>query len=254
VIRIRHALALCIALALAGGTAARAELWGYVDEAGVAHFATEKRDDRYQLFFKGATSLDPPDAAALAEAQARDAFMRTALFQRVAHHPNLRRFEPLIEQQAKAHNLDPALVKAVIAVESSFEPGAVSPKGALGLMQVIPETGARYGVTGDRKRSLEQKLLDPAVNLRVGTRYLRDLLALFANDLNLALAAYNAGEQAVQRHGNAIPPFPETKEYVKLVQQFHALYRPPPPAERKPVRIVIPGKRAPPAPLHAVAQ
>jgi len=252
--RIRHALALCIALALAGGTAARAELWGYVDEAGVAHFATEKRDERYQLFFKGATSLDPPDAAALAEAKAREDFMRTPLFQRVTHHPNVRRFEPLIEQQARAHNLDPALVKAVIAVESSFEPGAVSPKGALGLMQIIPPTGERYGVTGDRKRSLEQKLLDPAVNVRVGTRYLRDLLALFANDLKLALAAYNAGEQAVQRHGNAIPPFPETQEYVKLVQQFHALYRPPPPPERKPVRIVIPGKRAPPAPSHVVAQ
>jgi soluble lytic murein transglycosylase-like protein len=237
--------AVAAALGIALSAAARAEVWGYIDEAGVAHFATEQRDERYQLFFKGASSLDPQAD--------NEAFRRSPLYQRIANHPNVRRFDPLIEQQAKAQSVDPALVKAVIAVESSFEPGAVSPKGALGLMQVIPQTGERYGITGDAKRTLEQKLLDPAINLRVGTRYLRDLLTLFANDLKLALAAYNAGEQAVQRHGNAIPPFPETQEYVKLVQQFHEFYRPPVPAGKKPVRIVVPGQRAQPAASRAQA-
>ena len=154
------------------------------------------------------------------------------------------RYQALIERNARARGIDAALVKAVIAVESAFEPAAVSPKGALGLMQVMPDTGARYGVAADRKRTLEQKLLDPDVNLRIGTLYLRDLLTLYANDLALALAAYNAGEQAVAHYANRIPPFPETQEYVKLVQQFYELYRPPAPAA-KPARIRVPSPRNP---------
>jgi soluble lytic murein transglycosylase-like protein len=134
----------------------------------------------------------------------------------------------------------------VIAVESSFEADAISTKGAIGLMQIIPETGERYGVAGDAKRSVEQKLRDPAINLAVGTRYLRDLLALFAGDLDLALAAYNAGEQTVKRYDNAIPPFAETRDYVKLVRQFHSFYQPPQPPFPTKVRFVIQRGRAPP--------
>jgi soluble lytic murein transglycosylase-like protein len=87
-----------------------------------------------------------------------------------------------------------------------------------------------------------QKLVDPAINLQIGTRYLRDLLAMFAGSIPLALAAYNAGENTVLRYDRQIPPYPETQEYVKLVQQFHAFYRPPPPAPAKssPLRIRVP--------------
>ena len=98
-------------------------------------------------------------------------------------------------------------MKAVVAVESAYEADAVSSKGALGLMQVIPETAARYGVTDDAKRTVAQKLKDPAINVSVGTRYLRDLLALFDNDVTLALAAYNAGEggrPALRQSGAAV--------------------------------------------------
>lgn len=239
-------MAQCLAaLAFGASVTARADLWGFVDETGAARISTEKLDDRYQLFFKGGTSVDAPDAAAVAATQARAAFERTPLFQRVIDHRNARRFAPLIERNAKLQQLDPALVRAVIAVESAYEPEAVSTKGAIGLMQIIPETGERYGVVGDARRSVEQKLRDPAINLRVGTRYLRDLLVLFANDLELALAAYNAGENTVKRYDDTIPPFAETREYVKLVQQFLAFYRPPPPAPAKQVRIVIPGRRNP---------
>jgi soluble lytic murein transglycosylase-like protein len=230
------------ALALGVSMTARADVWGYVDETGTARIAATKIDDRYQLFFRGGTSADAPDEAA-AEAQARAEFARTAVVQRALDHRNVDRFEPLIERHARLQQLDPALVKAVIAVESSFEPEAVSPKGAVGLMQIIPETGERYGVVGDARRSVAQKLRDPAVNLGVGTRYLRDLLAMFADDLELALAAYNAGENTVRRYDNAIPPFAETQQYVKLVQQFQAFYRPLPPVPSKQVRIVIPGRR-----------
>jgi hypothetical protein len=219
----------------------RAEVWGYVDADGAPHVATEKLDDRYQLFFKGRTrsDLQPPTSRDSADL---DALRGTSIYKRMVDHPNIRRYQALIEKNARARGLDAALVKAVIAVESAFEPAAVSTKGALGLMQVMPETAARYGVAADSKRTLEQKLLDPDINVRIGTTYLRDLLALFANDLELALAAYNSGEQAVAHYANRTPPYPETREYVRLVQQFYELYRPMPPRGR-PTRILVP--RAP---------
>lgn len=235
-------MAQCVtALAFGLNVAARADIWGYVDETGSARLSTRKLDDRYQLFFKGSTTLEAPDATA--DIQSRAAFERTTIFRRVMDQPNAGRFAPLIEQYAKLQQLDPALVKAIIAVESAFQPDAVSTKGAVGLMQIIPETGERYGIVGDATRSTEQKLRDPAINLRVGTRYLHDLLVLFGDDLELALAAYNAGENAVTRHANAVPPFAETLEYVKLVKQFHSFYRPLPPVPPKHVRIVVPGRR-----------
>ena len=234
---------LLTALTAGVGVPAHADVWGYVDETGTARIAPTQLDERYCLFFKGGTSIDAPDAATVAATQAREAFESLPATRRVKEHRNVERFQPLIDRHATLQRLDPTLVKAIIAVESSFEPEAVSPKGAIGLMQIIPGTGERYGITADARRTVEQKLRDPAVNLSVGTRYLRDLLALFADDVELALAAYNAGEQAVLRYGNVVPPFAETQAYVKLVRQFHASYRPPPPAPTRHLRIVIPGGR-----------
>ena len=224
----RACAALCVVVAAAfGTTAVRAEVWAYIDERGVTHFAPDKRDDRYQLFFKGGSSLDPvPVPAAPAPSEM---LQNHKLFLRVAQHPNLERYAKLIDTNAKTHGLEPALVKAMIAVESAFEPQAVSSKGALGLMQIMPATGERYGVAATAKRTLEQQLFDPATNLRIGTRYMRDLLLRFDQDLSLALAAYNAGEGAVEQYARTIPPYPETRDYVALVQQFEAYYRPPPP-------------------------
>jgi soluble lytic murein transglycosylase-like protein len=239
-----RSIACLIAVGLAAfAGSAHADLWGYLDDQGAAHFATEKIDERYQLFFKGETNLDLAARANAAAPSASEDFSHSRMYQYVTQHPNVAKFAPLIERNAKLNRVDPALVKAVIAVESAFEPAAVSPKGALGLMQVTPDTGARYGIVADKVRSAEQKLLDPVVNLSIGTRYLRDLLALFANDLSLALAAYNAGEQTVRRYKQSIPPFPETQEYVKLVRQFYALYRPPQAAPPPPTRVMIPRRR-----------
>ena len=232
--------------ALSGASGAHAELWGYIDEQGTAHFATTRLDDRYQLFFKGRSTLDPLPIDP-AEERARAALARSPLFRRVVDHPNVKRFSPLIDQQAKAFALDPALVKAVVAVESAFVPDAVSPKGAVGLMQVLPQTAARYGLADDRRRTVAQQLLDPTINVRVGARYLGDLLKQFEQDISLALAAYNAGEESVRHYGNRVPPFPETREYVALVQQFHLLYRPrpiAPPRSDRP-RLVIPPRSLP---------
>ena len=110
---------------------------------------------------------------------------------------------------AAAAKLDPALVHAVIYVESRYQQHVVSPKGAIGLMQVLPGTAARYGIK-DPSRS-------PQVNLKAGTLYLSDLLRMFDNRTDLALAAYNAGEGAVLRYSNRIPPYRETQMYVKAV-------------------------------------
>lgn len=231
------------AFAIVTAPNAAADVWGYVDEQGRPHVATEKLDDRYQLFFKGRSSADV--AVAPPNAELDESFKQTAIYQRIVNHPNAKRFEPMIVRYAKQQNVEAALVKAVVAVESAFEPEVVSAKGAIGLMQVIPETAQRYGVNDDKRRTVAQKLLDPAVNLNIGTRHLRALLELFADDAALALAAYNAGEGVVARYDNRIPPYPETQEYVKLVQQFYAMFKPPPPPARsvmKPARITIPPK------------
>ena len=266
---------------------ARADIWGYVDDTGRSHLASEKVDDRYTLFFKGgvrvdksgtpvsmnagdgkgadAKSADSSSDAKWADAKLADGKVAAAvepvapkaLPQSVAH------FEPLINQYAKMHNVDPALVKAVIAAESAFQPGVVSAKGALGLMQIIPGTGQRYGVTGDRKQSVQQKLFDPATNLKVGTRYLRDLLGMFAQNIELALAAYNAGEGNVMKYKNKVPPFAETREYVKKVQKLYVDYKPAPavptralastPAASPKPRLLLPGQRVPIAGLVPIA-
>lgn len=233
-------------LGASGVASVQAAVWGYIDADGKAHVATEKLDERYQLFFRGKSEGElAADAAARAAPSLDPAFAATPIFRRVETHPNVRRFEPLIARHAAAYGVDAALVKAVVAVESAYEVRAVSQRGAIGLMQVIPETAERYGVTGDARGSVEQKLLDPAVNIRIGTRYLKDLLERFAGDTVLALAAYNAGEASVEHYGSQVPPFPETREFVRLVLQFHEWYKPPPPPPPPPLRVTIPRRPAP---------
>ena len=124
------------------------------------------------------------------------------------------KFAPLVLAAADAHGLPVALLQAVIEVESNFNATAVSPQGALGLMQLMPQT-ARYLRVGDAR--------DPAANIDGGARYLKELLARFGNDLPLALAAYNAGPSAVERSG-AIPAYAETQRYVpRVLVRYHSL-------------------------------
>ena len=113
--------------------------------------------------------------------------------------------------------MDPALIHAVIAVESGYNPSARSSAGAVGLMQLMPGTAKRYGV---------KNRLDPAQNIHGGARYLRDLQVMFDNNLQLVLAAYNAGEEAVRKYGRRIPPYRETAAYVPKVMQLYRKYRP----------------------------
>lgn len=226
----RTLAALLLALALL--PAARADVWGYVDEKGVAHFAAERLDERYQLFFRGGESFDTtqgiatprPVAVPTSQSKLLAFFDVSPAYKQVKHH---------LREASKAHGVDYELLKAVIATESGFDAGAVSPKGAVGLMQVMPATAQRYGVTGDAKTPTARKLADPRVNIRTGARYLRHLLDLFPGQLELALAAYNAGEGAVQRAGNRIPNYRETQNYVKTVLQLYGLLKPPQLAARE---------------------
>ncbi|MBB3193693.1 lytic transglycosylase domain-containing protein [Roseateles terrae] len=118
---------------------------------------------------------------------------------------------PLVQSASLRHQLDPSLVTALMFVESRYRTDARSPKGALGLMQLMPATAARYGV-----RSAAD-LLDPRINIDVGVRHLRMLHDRYDGRLPLMLAAYNAGEGAVQRYGERVPPFAETEDYVRRI-------------------------------------
>jgi len=128
--------------------------------------------------------------------------------------PTTSEFDELIAQKSSQYGVDSALVKAVVQIESAYRAGAVSHKGATGLMQLMPATAARFGV---RNRK------NPGQNVDGGVRYLKHLLELFSNDIQLALAAYNAGENAVMRY-DGIPPYQETIDYVDKVMTLHRLY------------------------------
>jgi soluble lytic murein transglycosylase-like protein len=125
---------------------------------------------------------------------------------------NRSQFDPLIDAAANKYSLDPALLHAVIRAESAYNPAAVSPKGAVGLMQLMPETAARFGVR-DR--------YNPRENIEAGARYLSELINMFQSDVRLAVAAYNAGENNVIKYGNKIPPFQETQAYVARVLGYY---------------------------------
>ena len=125
---------------------------------------------------------------------------------------NKSKFNDLIAKAAAKHQMDPKLLHAVIQAESAYNPNAVSSAGAVGLMQLMPDTARRYGVT-DRH--------DAEQNVDGGTRYLKDLLAMFNSNLKLAVAGYNAGEGAVMKFNNTVPPYPETQNYVQHVLRLY---------------------------------
>ena len=229
-------------LCLAASAPAQADLYGYVDDQGQVRLANEKLDERYQLFVKGETRTEFKLSSELKYLPATSNLQEHIIFKRIQKTPNVQKFDSLVKTEAEKQQLDPALVKAVIAVESAYDPEAVSPKGAVGLMQLIPGTALRYGV---------RKINDPKENVSGGTRYLRDLLVMFNGNLPLALAGYNAGEGAVQRYKNTIPPFPETQAYVKLVMQFHDHFGGGQKSQRTQdgrIRVTLPGRRnMPPA-------
>lgn len=127
-------------------------------------------------------------------------------------------YTPLIDAIALSEGVDPALIHAVITQESGYRPAAASSKRAVGLMQIIPETGQRFGLQPWERT-------DPAKSIRAGIQYLKWLIRTFNGSLPLAIAGYNAGEGAVQKYGNQIPPYRETQNYVRSVLAYYHRYR-----------------------------
>lgn len=205
---VRWLAALCCALAAAP---AHAVLWGFVDGAGVAHFAHAPRDARYRLVLGdgAATSLRVPDK--------QDSAGSLLTWLDIA--PEVKAVAPWLREAAAAHGIDAELLTAVIAVESGFNAQAVSPRGALGLMQMTPATADRYATADERRRPAEQRMLDVRTNVHTGARMLADLLRRLGR-IDLALAAWSAGEGAVRRAGG-MPPYRETRAHVHMVLELY---------------------------------
>lgn len=181
-----------LALTVLAGVA-RADIYSFVDSAGVVHLTNVPADSRYRLFLK--TPANEQSAAPVPGPAIKSA-----------------KYDGLIEKAARSAAVRPELVRAVIVVESAFNPLAISKRGAVGLMQLRPSTARRYGVAN---------AFDPEQNIRAGAHYLSDLIARYDNQIELALAAYNAGEDAVERYGRRIPPFAETRQYVPAVLRVY---------------------------------
>jgi len=201
-LKLTHFLA--AVLLAAGALPAAADIYTFKDEKGVVHFTNiPATDKRYKLVRKEEGTSD---------------YARTAGVPQYAmpSADAIRKYTPMIESAAHNLGVDVALVHAVISAESGYNPVAVSRAGARGLMQLMPETAKRYGV---------QNIHDPMENINGGVRYLRDLLTMFNGNLELAIAAYNAGENAVIRAGNRIPPYAETAQYVPKVIGFYRKFQ-----------------------------
>jgi hypothetical protein len=193
-----------------------ADIYRYVDESGTIHFSDHPKEVAYQKVLS-----DPTPVQVVQETIATDV-VTTKKSEKapkvVASKPVRSKkgdaLDQMIETEARNYGMEPALVKAVVHAESSFDARAVSSAGAMGLMQLMPKTGKEFGLKDP---------FNPRENVRVGTRYLRNLLNIFNNDLPLALAAYNAGMNKVMKYGG-IPPYRETQRYVKKVMKFYETY------------------------------
>lgn len=187
-----------IAFALTPAAAgAHAKIYSYVDADGTRHYTDVPDNNRYKLLVLSAQDMTEAgqhyDAALLARAT---------------------QYDSIIEKAAVSAAVEPNLLRAVIVVESGFNSRAVSKRGAVGLMQLMPATASRFGVSNP---------FDPKQNVHGGARYLKFLIDRFGQDIRLALAAYNAGEEAVDRNGGQIPPFTETMAYVPRVLKIYRM-------------------------------
>lgn len=183
----------------------QADVYKYVDSVGHVYYTDNPRHSGYELIIKS-----PPGYVSPLHQPAHTGsspFSMNGLWK-----TQRRQYEPVINLAARKYNLDAELLHAVVRAESAYNPAALSSKGAIGLMQLMPGTAARYGVDDP---------YNPIKNIEGGAHYLSDLISLFRSDITLAVAAYNAGENSVIKYGNRIPPYAETQDYVTRVLQYY---------------------------------
>jgi hypothetical protein len=194
-----------LAMLLAGASRARADYVVLRSGARLDVTGYEILPDRYILHLKGGVAEVPLSEIVGIEPE--------EIFDPIEEPLNDKTpFEKFIRAAAKRYDMDADLIHCVVAVESNFNPKAVSPKKASGLMQLLPQTAAHYGV---------KNIFDPEENINAGTRYLKELMAKY-HDLTLALAAYNAGPERVDQYGRRVPPFLETMKYVQRIAKSYA--------------------------------
>ena len=208
-----------LAALLAAAAPACADVYSFVDEDGTVRFSNKPDDPRYKLYLREPTEYKLRDAKEFRNLRNPGDFrLRAAWGKRpdLLENPALegKPFQEHVIVAAKNTQLDPALIHAVITAESNYNPNAVSDKGAVGLMQLMPDTARRYGVKGKEMRH-------PEKNITAGAQYLADLIRMFDGDLKLALASYNAGENVVLRYGRKVPPYAETQAYVPRVLRVY---------------------------------
>jgi hypothetical protein len=206
-------LAGCAMAAGACGVA-QAEVWAYVDADGVAHVAPQQVDSRYRRVIGDAPGGNGSEAVPGKTDRAEGLL----LWLQIA--PEVKALAPLLREAAAEHGVDEELLKAVIAVESGLNAKAVSPRGALGLMQITPVTGDRYATPAERRTPAATRLLDARTNVHTGARMLADLTRRYGG-IDVALAAWNAGEGTVRRHGGKLPDIAETRAHVQLVLELY---------------------------------
>jgi soluble lytic murein transglycosylase-like protein len=189
-----------VAFGVGAAGPAMADIFSFKDEKGIVHFTNiSGLDTRYKLVRKEDGSPISPSSSYAAKV-----FMPS--------QADIEKYAHIIQTASKAYGVEPSLVHAVISAESGYDRYAISRTGAMGLMQLMPDTARRYGV---------QNMMDPTENIHGGVRYLRDLLSMFKGRVDLAIAAYNAGENAVIRAGHRIPNYAETRHYVPKVLGFY---------------------------------
>lgn len=207
----RHCLAI-LALLLPAG--ALADVYKFVDRSGHVYYTDKPSHSGFRMIIETPEPFTNPVRVTFgAGRNGRNLSLNgfggmPRRTRSAAAERNRGQYASVIADAAYRHGLDPALLHAVIQAESAYNPGAVSHKGAMGMMQLMPGTAARYGVRNP---------FDPIDNIGGGARYLADLMDMFRSDITLAVAAYNAGEQNVIKYGNRVPPFPETRNYVSKV-------------------------------------
>jgi len=205
-LRSTRAAALLSALCLVGGAPARADYVVLRSGARLNVSGYELLGDKYRLHVQGGVAEVPVEEIAAIEPEEIFEPSTEPLTEKTP-------FQKLIHAAATRYNVDPDLIHSVISIESNFNPKAVSPKNARGLMQLMPRTAELLGVKDS---------FDPEQNIDGGTHYLRDLLKKYKNDLTLALAAYNAGPESVDRYGHRVPPYLETMKYVQRIAKTYA--------------------------------